>query len=291
MSISSEKNLQPAHPETLERSGSRLSEPSPSLPTELSKPSDSLTLYPAIDLLDGKVVRLRQGKRDEVTVYGDDVAAFAQQWLEQGASWLHVVDLNAAFDGSTARQLDAIARIVAAAPGVPIQLGGGLRDLSDIAAALDAGVSRVFLGTVAVENPSLVVEAIERFGADAIAVAVDEKNGRVRTRGWVSDAGLDAAEFAKKLSEDGVRWILHSAIHRDGTLQGPDLDALERVGDAVAPFGTRLICAGGVGSAGDLQKLRERSIAAVEGAVAGRALYEDHLSIADALQALASKTV
>lgn len=245
-----------------------------------------LTLYPAIDLLDGKVVRLNQGKRDTATVYGEDVAAFARKWVDDGAEWLHVVDLDAAFDGPGARQVDAISRIVAAAPGIPIQLGGGLRDLDGIAAALDSGVARVFLGTVAVENPELVREALKRFGSDPIAIAVDEKEGKVRTRGWVSDAGIDAAEFARRLCEDGVRWILHSAISRDGTLEGPDLDALERIGRAVEPYGARVICAGGVGSAEHLRALRDRAIPSVEGAVAGRAIYEDRLTIPEARRAL-----
>lgn len=245
-----------------------------------------LTLYPAIDLLDGRVVRLHRGQRDTATVYGEDAAAFARQWVEQGADWLHVVDLDAAFDGSAARQIDVISRIVAAAPGIPIQLGGGLRDLSDIEAALDCGVSRVFLGTVAVENPALVREALSRFGADRIAIAVDEKDGKVRTRGWVSDAGLDAADFARQLCEGGVRWILHSAISRDGTLEGPDLEALERIGRAVQPFGAHVICAGGVGSVEHLTALRARNIPSVEGAVAGRAIYEDRLTVPEARLAL-----
>lgn len=246
----------------------------------------SLVLYPAIDLLDGKVVRLHRGARDEATVYGEDPAAFARGFVDQGAEWIHVVDLQAAFDGPQARQTELIRAVVDVAGKVPVQLGGGLRDLETIEAALDDGVSRVLIGTIAVENRALLLEAIRRFGPERIAVAVDEANGRVKVRGWVGEGGPEAPVLARELAEAGARWFLHSAILRDGTLSGPDVEALRNVADAVSPHGGRVVCAGGVGNLEHLRALREAAIPGVDGAVAGRALYENAFTVAQARAAL-----
>jgi phosphoribosylformimino-5-aminoimidazole carboxamide ribotide isomerase len=248
----------------------------------------SLTLYPAIDLLGGKVARLHQGDRAKATVYAVDAAAVAARFREQGAEWIHVVDLDAAFDGPAARQSKLIGAIVEAAQGIPVQLGGGLRDLDIIKGALDEGVSRLLIGTAAVENRALLRAALDRFGADRIAVAVDEANGIVKTRGWTSDSeGPSATAFAAELAELGVRWFLHSAILRDGTLSGPDLTALQRIAAAVHPFGGQVICAGGVGTLAHLAALRAASLLGVAGAVAGRALYEHAFTVAEGRAALA----
>jgi len=248
----------------------------------------ALTLYPAIDLLGGRVVRLHKGNRAEATVYSDDVAAVARSFREQGARWIHIVDLDAAFDGPLARQVDAIAAIVKNAPGIPLQLGGGLRELSTIAAVLDQGISRVLIGTAAVENRPILREALKQFGPEKIAVAVDEADGFVKTRGWVSGpGGLKAAAFARELAQEGVRWFLHSAIKRDGTLSGPDVAALREVSAAVADLGGKTICAGGIGTLDHLTALRTASIAGLEGAVAGRALYEKAFAIPAGIAALA----
>lgn len=250
----------------------------------------TLTLFPAIDLLDGKVVRLERGDRQKVTVYADDPEAMAHELVAEGATVLHVVDLDAAFDGVSARQSDAIRRIVAAAKGLPVQLGGGLRDLDTIGRALEEGVTRVLIGTAAVERRDVLREALARFGAERIAVAVDEKDGEVKVRGWVEGPGATpAAAFAKGLAEEGVRFFLHSAISRDGTLAGPDLDALRKVGEAVAPLGGQVVCAGGVGTLEHLSALREAAISGVIGAVAGRALYENRFTIREARRVLEAK--
>lgn len=246
----------------------------------------SLTLYPAIDLLTDKVVRLHQGDRSKATVYADDAGEIAARFVDEGARWIHVVDLTAAFDGPQARQTRSIARILDAARGVPVQLGGGLRDLETIEAVLTEGVSRVLIGTAAVENRPLLREALRRFGAERIAVAVDERDGHVKVRGWVNEGGPLATDFARELAGEGVRWFLHSAISRDGTLAGPDIEALVRVAESVAPAGGQVICAGGVGTLEHLRALRERAIPAVEGAVAGRALYENAFTVAEAVEVL-----
>lgn len=246
----------------------------------------SLTLYPAIDLLGGRVVRLHRGERARATIYGEDPALFARDFIVRGAAWLHVIDLDAAFDGPAARQSASVRRIVQAAGKVPVQLGGGIRDLTGIENALALGASRVFIGTAAVEQPGLLREAVARFGAERIVVAVDEKDGRVRTRGWVESGGVEATELVRRVCDDGVRWLLHSAIARDGTLEGPDLDALARLAAVADGFGARVICAGGVGTLDHLRELARRATPGVEGAVTGRALYEGAFSVDEALRAL-----
>ena len=250
----------------------------------------SLVLYPAIDLLGGKVVRLLQGERSKATVYADDAAQFAAGFRKQGAEWIHVVDLDAAFDGAGARQTRVIREIVREAKGIPVQLGGGLRNLAMIESALSDGVSRLLIGTAAVENRETLKEALRLFGPERIAVAVDEANGIVKTRGWTTGPeGLAARAFAAELADQGVRWFLHSAILRDGTLSGPDIEALKRVAGAVSPLGGQVICAGGVGNLEHLRALRQASIAGVAGAVAGRALYEKAFTVAEGRVALAGE--
>ena len=245
-----------------------------------------LTLYPAIDLLGGKVVRLHKGDRAKATVYSDDPGAIARSFREQGAEWIHVVDLDAAFDGPAARQVSAIESIAKAAGGIPIQLGGGLREYDIITRVLDDGISRLLIGTAAVENRALIHKIVQRFGSDRIAVAIDESGGVVKVRGWVSGDGPRADAFAKELVGEGIRWFLHSAISRDGTLEGPDLAALRKVAEAVAPSGGRVICAGGIGTLDHLRALSAAAIPGVEGAVTGRALYDKAFSVAEARAAL-----
>ena len=247
---------------------------------------NALTLYPAIDLLGAKVVRLHKGDRAKATVYGSDPAEFTANFVSLGARWIHVVDLDAAFDGVQARQSSAIRSIVAASKGVPVQLGGGLRDLDTMQAAFDDGVSRLLIGTVAVENRPLLEAALARFGPERIAVALDEKDGLVKVRGWVSGGGPEAVVLAREYAEAGVRWFLHSAISRDGTLEGPDVAALRKVAEAVAGQGGRVVCAGGVGTLGHLESLRNSAIAGLDGAVAGRALYEGAFTVAQGVAAL-----
>ncbi len=245
-----------------------------------------IAFVPAIDLLGGRVVRLHRGEREKSTVYSDDPAKTTSAWRFEGAGLLHVVDLDAAFDGAQARQTDAIRRIVEAARNLPVQLGGGLRDFATVEEAFALGVSRVVLGTAAVEDRELAPKVIEKFGVQRVAVAVDEDGGVVKSRGWTEGTGLDAVEFAKEVVESGVKLLLHSAIARDGTLAGPDLAALRRVADAVAPLGAYVLCAGGIGSLDDLIALRSAAIPNVVGAISGRALYERAFTLPQARRAL-----
>lgn len=235
-----------------------------------------MILYPAIDLLDGRAVRLRQGRREDVTDFGDPVA-LARRWREKGAQWLHLVDLEAAFDGQS-RQLPLLERIVAAFGG-PVELGGGLRSMEDIRLRMDAGVRRCIIGTAAAENPDLVREACERWPG-RIAVGIDAKNGRVALRGWVTTAELTAAELALQMKAAGVTTVIYTDVSRDGMMQGPNVSATRAL---IAQTGMEIIGSGGVSSLRDVAALREAGCA---GAILGRALYENAFTLEEALESV-----
>lgn len=235
-----------------------------------------MILYPAIDLLDGRAVRLRQGRREDVTDFGDPVA-LARRWREKGAQWLHLVDLEAAFDGKS-RQLPLLERIVAAFGG-PVELGGGLRTMEDIRLLMEAGVRRCIIGTAAAENPDLVREACERWPG-RIAVGIDAKNGRVALRGWVTTAELTAAELALQMKAAGVTTVIYTDVSRDGMMQGANVPATRAL---IAQTGMEIIGSGGVSSLRDVAALREAGCA---GAILGRALYENAFTLEEALESV-----
>ena len=235
-----------------------------------------MILYPAIDMLDGQAVRLRQGKRDDVTVFGTPVE-LAQKWRATGAEWLHLVDLTAAFEGKTAH-LPLIREVVAAFNG-QVELGGGLRTMEDIALRVEAGVSRCIIGTAAAENPALVEEACRRFPGK-IAVGIDAKNGLVATRGWVETSTLTAVELALRMKDMGVTTIIYTDVSRDGMMQGPNVEATRRL---IEQTGMDIIGSGGVSCLGDLRNLREAGCA---GAILGRAMYEGAFTVEEALCAM-----
>lgn len=235
-----------------------------------------MILYPAIDLLDGQAVRLRQGKREDVTVYGDPVA-LARQWRAKGAQWLHLVDLGAAFDGQT-KHLPLLREIVAAFGG-PVQLGGGLRRMEDIRLRMEAGVQRCIIGTAAAENPDLVRAACQAYPG-RIAVGIDARNGKVALRGWVSTAEMTAAELALQMKALGVSTIIYTDISRDGMMQGPNIPATRALVEAT---GLNIIGSGGVSAIRDLQDFRTAGCA---GAILGKALYEGAFTLPEALEAM-----
>lgn len=235
-----------------------------------------MILYPAIDMLDGRAVRLRQGKRDDVTVYGNPVD-LARQWREQGAQWLHLVDLTAAFEGQT-RHLPLIREVVEAFGG-PVELGGGLRAMEDIDLRMAAGVSRVIIGTAAAENPGLVAEACRAYPGH-VAVGIDAKNGMVATRGWVESTSLTAIELALRMRDLGVTTVIYTDVSRDGMMQGPNVEATRALIEAT---GMDIIGSGGVSAIGDLLHFRDAGCA---GAILGKAIYEKAFTLADALSAV-----
>ena len=237
-----------------------------------------MILYPAIDLKDGNCVRLLRGEMEAATVFGTDPAAQARAFQDAGAEWLHLVDLNGAFAGHPVNA-DAVEAILAAI-SIPAQLGGGIRDMDTIEAWLSRGLSRVILGTVAVENPELVREAAMAFPGQ-IAVGIDARKGRVATRGWATNTDISATDLARSFEDAGVAAIIYTDIDRDGAMGGPNISATKALARAVS---VPVIASGGVASLADLKALA--ATRAIAGAISGRALYDGAIDLADALAAL-----
>jgi phosphoribosylformimino-5-aminoimidazole carboxamide ribotide isomerase len=243
----------------------------------------SLTLYPAIDLKDGVCVRLKRGDMDEATVYEDNPARQAKAFQDAGSNWLHVVDLNGAFAGKPVNK-DVVAAILNIAT-VPVQLGGGIRDIAGIEAWLAAGISRIILGSAAVKNPILVHQACKSFPG-RIAVGIDARDGFVATEGWAETSTLAAADLARRFQDAGVAAIIYTDIARDGMLSGLNLEQTTALAENL---GIPVIASGGVGSLEDLHALRQAAATApgLEGVIVGRALYDGRIDIGSALKALA----
>jgi len=231
-------------------------------------------IIPAIDLRGGRCVRLHQGSYDDETVYFDDPVDMAKLWRVQNARTLHVVDLDAARGGSEDRadNRDVIRRI-AETLDIPVQLGGGIRSLDDIERALDWGVYRVILGTVAVKDPDLVEEAINRFSCRRVVVGIDARDGEARVQGWTEGSGVDAVDLALDMERRGVRRIIYTDISRDGTMTGPNVEAYRTLGTALSE--TKITASGGVGEHKDLVKIQTLSPYNVDSVIVGRALYEN----------------
>lgn len=229
-----------------------------------------MLLYPAIDLMDGQAVRLRQGKADEKTVYSNDPPAVAREWASRGGDWLHVVDLDAAFSG-VQTNLEVVRKMVSVLE-IPLQLGGGMRDEAAIERALEAGVARVVIGTRAAESVDFVGHAVKRFGGDKIAVGIDARDGMVAVKGWTEATGVHALDLAQTVSALGVGAVIYTDIATDGMLQGPNFQEVEKVVNAVD---CDVIASGGVSSAGDLARLQK--IKGLHGAIIGRALFDGRI--------------
>lgn len=238
-----------------------------------------MILYPAIDLKDGQCVRLLRGDMDKATVFNHDPAAQAAAFQAAGCEWLHLVDLDGAFAGQpvNAAAVEAILDRVT----IPVQLGGGIRDMDTIGMWLSKGLARIILGTVAVENPELVREAARTFPG-RIAVGIDARNGFVATRGWAEATNVSAIDLSKGLEDVGVAAIIHTDIDRDGAMKGPNVAATEALARAVS---IPVIASGGVSHLQDLIALRDTE--AIAGAITGRALYDGAIDLASALKALA----
>lgn len=237
-----------------------------------------MILYPAIDLKDGQCVRLLRGEMLAATVFGDDPAAQALKFQAAGCEWLHLVDLNGAFAGAPVNA--AAVEAILAAVKVPAQLGGGIRDMATIAMWLEKGLSRVILGTVAVENPALVREAARAFPGQ-VAVGIDARKGFVATKGWAEETTVKVTDLARSFEDAGVAAIIYTDIDRDGAMQGPNIEATEALARAVA---IPVIASGGVSRMADLIALRETGV--IAGAISGRALYDGAIDLAEALHSL-----
>jgi phosphoribosylformimino-5-aminoimidazole carboxamide ribotide isomerase len=241
-----------------------------------------MLLFPAIDLKGGQVVRLYQGDFDTVHQVADDPVATAQAFRAAGATHLHMVDLDGAKDGQ--RQNSAVVQAVAGT-GLRVELGGGIRRMDDLEAVFSLGVWRAVIGSAAVSDPNFVREAIDRYGAERIAVGIDAKNGCVRTAGWVKDTGLDYLGFAQFMEGIGVKYIIFTDIDTDGTLTGPAWDSLARLQQAVS---CSITASGGVSSNGDICRLRD---AGLYGAIIGKAWYAGAVDLAQAVRDAGSQEV
>ncbi len=236
-----------------------------------------MILFPAVDIQNGKAVRLKQGRAHESTVFAEDPTDAAKAWEARGAQWLHVVDLDGAFDGAAKSR--EIVRRICTELSIPVQLGGGIRDMETARAYLDAGVARLIIGTLALEQPELFAEMCRTFPG-RIGVSLDAEGGKLKTRGWVADTGLTVDGALPRLLEDGAAFIIYTDIERDGMQCGVNVAALEHISRlSTVP----VIAAGGVATLADVQKLYPLTLTtSLVGAVSGRALYEGTLNLEEA---------
>jgi phosphoribosylformimino-5-aminoimidazole carboxamide ribotide isomerase len=240
-------------------------------------------LFPAIDIQGGRAVRLVQGRFEDETVYADDPLDAARDWVAAGAKALHVVDLDGARSGEP-KSIDHLRRI-ATETGIPVQYGGGLRSIEAVEAAIEAGAERVILGTAAFRDMDLLDEAVARYGG-RLVVSVDVRGGNVATAGWTETTELPATEAIVRLQDRGVRGFVYTDADRDGMLDGPDLDAVREISDAVRG---RFVYSGGIGSADDLRALHGLRLVNLAGVISGKALYERRFEIREGHAALAGR--
>lgn len=234
-----------------------------------------MIIYPAIDIIDGKCVRLKQGDYNQVTVFGDNPLEMATKWENDGAEFLHVVDLDGAKKGEPAN-LEIISEI-AKALKIPVQLGGGIRNMSTIEAVLNSGINRVILGTSAVKDKEFVKKALEIY-KEKIVIGIDAKDGMVAIEGWEETSNLNAISFAKQMVEMGAKTIIYTDISRDGMLSGPNLTAMQEMSNSV---NAQIIASGGVGSENDIEELKSTGVA---GVIVGKALYTGAVSLKNVIK-------
>jgi len=235
-------------------------------------------ILPAIDLKGGRCVRLLRGDMEAETVYGDDPVAMGRRWVDAGAEYLHVVDLDGAVSGAPANA-DAIAALCAKLP-VPIEVGGGVRSVERAGALFAAGADRVIFGTAALEHPEIVADACKRFER-RIAVGIDAREGRVAVKGWTETSSVTAVELAKRFEQSGVAWVIYTDINRDGTQQGVNVEATRALAEAID---IPVIASGGVGSLADIEALLPWESAGVAGVIVGRALYSGAVDLGEAIR-------
>lgn len=243
-----------------------------------------MIIFPAVDLKDGRCVRLRRGRADDETVFSSDPVAMARHWQEQGGRWLHVVDLDGAFSGMPANF--GLVRAICTALDIPVQLGGGIRDVATAKAYLDAGVERLIIGTVALEQPELFATLCSEFPG-RIGVSLDAEGGKLKTKGWVADSGLTVDDVLPRLQEAGAAFIIYTDIDRDGMQTGVNVPALEHLARASS---IPVIAAGGVATLDDVKALYPLCCTtSLEGAISGRAIYEGTLDLRKAMDWIATQ--
>ncbi|HEY9770814.1 MAG TPA: 1-(5-phosphoribosyl)-5-[(5-phosphoribosylamino)methylideneamino]imidazole-4-carboxamide isomerase [Coleofasciculaceae cyanobacterium] len=239
-----------------------------------------MEVIPAIDLLDGKCVRLYQGDYNQASIFNNNPVEVARQWADEGATRLHIVDLDGAKAGKSVNL--AVIEAIAKAIVIPIQVGGGLRDRAGVSRLLDTGVQRAILGTVAVEKPELVTQLCQEF-PEQIVVGIDARQGKVATKGWLETSEVAATDLAHRMAQQGVAAIIYTDIHRDGTLTGPNMEALRELAESID---IPVIASGGVSSVTDLLSLLSLESLGVIGAIVGRAIYTGDVSLKEAVRAV-----
>ena len=234
-----------------------------------------MIIFPAIDIKDKKCVRLTQGDFDKVNVYGEDPSLMAKKWADDGAEFIHVVNLNGSRDeiGINDETLSKVAKAV----DVPIQVGGGIRDEKRVKELLDLGINRVIVGTMAIENKELLKELIEKYGNDKIVVSIDAKNGKVATHGWEKVSDIDSVDLCKELEQIGVKTIVYTDISKDGMLEGPNFDIYKELSQKTS---LDIIASGGVTSIDDVKRLLDMNM---YGAIIGKALYDNRIDLKEVL--------
>ena len=235
-----------------------------------------MLIIPAIDLKDGQCVRLRQGRMEDDTVFSDNPVEMAGHWVNEGARRLHIVDLNGAFEGKPVNE-KVIRDIAAAYPDLPIQLGGGVRDVETAEAYISAGVDFVIIGTMAVKEPAFVKQLCERIPGH-VYVGLDARDGMVAVDGWAEDSGVDAIELARQFENDGIEGIIYTDISRDGMMQGVNAEATARLAEAVS---VPVVASGGASAMADIDRLLSYGSSGINAAIIGRALYEGSLNLAE----------
>ncbi len=235
-----------------------------------------MIIYPAVDLRGGKVVRLREGDPNQQTVFSEDATSTALQWIEQGAQWIHMVNLDGAF-AETNDNVEILERI--AKFSAKVQFGGGLRGIDDLKRAVNAGASRVVIGTAAIQKPELIAEAVLRWGADVVCVALDARDGKIATHGWQQTSDLSPVALGKEMASLGVQHALYTDVSRDGMLSGVNVDATAAL---ARETGLQVIASGGVSTLDDIRALASSG---VTGAVVGMALYDGRFTLREAIDA------
>lgn len=237
-----------------------------------------MNIYPAVDIFKGQAVRLKQGRADDVTVYGQPLE-MAERWFNAGAEWLHVVDLDGAFEGTPTNH-GVIAQIAQKLPKLKVQVGGGIRSMAIIENLFASGVQRAVLGTSAVNDPKFTKEALKRYG-DRIAIGIDARDGIAKVSGWTEDSKIGAIDLARSLEAEGAQLVIYTDIARDGVLVGPNTDSLKQMIDGT---GLNVIASGGVSKLDDVQTLASIKHSRLDGVIIGKALYEKLLTLEQALE-------
>ena len=237
-----------------------------------------MIIIPAVDIMEGKVVRLFRGEKDKKTVYSDNPLEFAKTWQEQGAEWIHVVDLDGAINGEYSN-LFLLEEIVEDLE-INVEVSGGIRTKDILGQAINMGARRVVLGTKAVEDPDFVKEAVQHY-KEKIAVAVDMRADKISARGWTEDSDINSTDLVKKMQDIGVRCLICTDITRDGTLEGPNLEMIQKISQITS---VDLIASGGVSSLDDIKALKDLNINNLKGIIVGKALYENKFSLKEAIE-------